>query len=174
MTWENISYKVHIFSTHCVNESKHLTYCEWWVRGLTIQDQSMVSDCGYHTYTHTHTHTHTHTLTHTNSVVYLSYLKMVSALADMEDAVPNFISSAASQKAKFSPETHTYYVGGASVSQFRICTVSGIPAFTNVLQHRWQGEETMMGKLLLRAVSVRMTQAHSALHLADWNMVNAT
>lgn len=33
---------------------------------------------------------------------------MVSAFVDMEDALPNFISSAASQKAKFSPGTHTH------------------------------------------------------------------
>lgn len=33
---------------------------------------------------------------------------MVSAFADMEDAEPNFSSSAASQKAKFSPGIHTH------------------------------------------------------------------
>lgn len=38
----------------------------------------------------------------------VSYLKMVSAFADMEDAVPHFSSSAASQKAKFSPVMWTY------------------------------------------------------------------
>lgn len=42
-----------------------------------------------------------------NSPYDSSYLKMVSAFVDMEDAVPYFSSSAASQKAKFSPKgTH--------------------------------------------------------------------
>lgn len=40
---------------------------------------------------------------------YLSYLKMVSAFVDIDDAVPHFSSSAASQKAKFSPDVHTPY-----------------------------------------------------------------
>lgn len=39
---------------------------------------------------------------------YLFYLKMVSAFVDMEDAVPSLSSSAASQKAKFSPRTNTH------------------------------------------------------------------
>lgn len=33
---------------------------------------------------------------------------MVSAFVDMEDAVPHFSSSAASQKARFSPVMHTH------------------------------------------------------------------
>jgi len=36
--------------------------------------------------------------------VHRSYLKMLSAFADIEEAVPHFSSSAASQKAKFSPD----------------------------------------------------------------------
>lgn len=41
---------------------------------------------------------------------YLSHLKMVSAFVDMEDAEPHFSSSAASQKAKFSPGKHTQQI----------------------------------------------------------------
>lgn len=43
------------------------------------------------------------TRTNSPSSCYSAYLKMVSAFADMEEAVPHFSSSAASQKAKFSP-----------------------------------------------------------------------
>lgn len=40
---------------------------------------------------------------------YLAYLKMISAFADMEAAVPHFSSSAASQKAKFSPGKNSHW-----------------------------------------------------------------
>lgn len=51
---------------------------------------------------------------------------MVSAFVDMEDAVPYFSSSAASQKAKFSPEgTHTdIYVMSVCQSNSFIVIVS--------------------------------------------------
>lgn len=48
--------------------------------------------------------------TNTEQIVqakYSAYLKMLSAFADMEDAVPHFSSSAASQKAKFSPDKNS-------------------------------------------------------------------
>lgn len=48
--------------------------------------------------------------TNTEQIVqakYSAYLKIISAFADMEAAVPHFSSSAASQKAKFSPGKNT-------------------------------------------------------------------
>lgn len=44
-----------------------------------------------------------------------SYLKMVSALDFMEEAVPHFSSSAASQKARFSPGKQKTFIGSGWV-----------------------------------------------------------